>query len=222
MSDRTPDPEDAERLTAATRRLVDLVRRTQASGETAAQALAALERAAELLEPHAHPGPWSQRMLNFEFVNAPIGKPTDFAEFFPYSPLIGPRNPLSPLAELAIRDGRVHGRVRFGAPYVGPPASVHGGVIAALFDELLGCANIASEVGGMTGTLSIRYRQPTPVGVELRLESWVERVEGRKVFARGTIHHGDSLTAEAEGVFIQGSMQRLAERVDAAARDAAK
>ena len=43
-----------------------------------------------------------------------------------------------------------------------------------------------------------------------------------KVFARGTIHHGETLTAEAEGVFIQGSMQRLAERVDAAARDGAK
>ena len=34
MSNRTADPADAERLTAATRRLVDLVRRTQASGET--------------------------------------------------------------------------------------------------------------------------------------------------------------------------------------------
>ena len=222
MSRHEPDPGAAERLTSAARRIVDLVRRTNASGESAEQALAALERAAELLEAHAHPGPWAQRTLGFEGALAPIGKPHDFTEFFPYSPLIGSRNPLAPPATFEIRGGRVHGSVRFGAAYVGPPASVHGGVIAALFDELLGCANLASEVGGMTGTLSIRYREPTPVGVELRLESWVERVEGRKVFARGTIHHGETLTAEAEGVFIQGSMQRLAERVDAAARDGAK
>ena len=218
MSNREPDPPAAERLTAAARRVVDLVRRTAASGETAQQALAALERACELLEPHAHPGPWAQRTLTWEHAFAPISAPRDFTEFFPYSPLIGPRNPLAPPAVFAIRDGRVHGRVRFGAPYVGPPSSVHGGVIAALFDELLGCANIANEVGGMTGTLRVQYRSPTPIGEELRLEAWVERIEGRKIIARGTIHHGDTLTAEAEGVFIQGSMQRFIERLSAASR----
>jgi acyl-coenzyme A thioesterase PaaI-like protein len=222
MSNRTADPADAERLTAATRRLVDLVRRTQASGEIAAQALAALERAADLLEPHAHPGPWAQRTLAFEAALGPIGAPRDFTEFFPYSPLIGSRNPLSPPAEFEIRGGRVHGRVRFGAAYVGPPASVHGGVIAALFDELLGCANLANEVGGMTGTLRVKYLSPTPIGEELRLEGWVERIDGRKVFTRGTIHHRDTLTAEADGVFIQGSMQRLMERVAAATQPAAE
>jgi acyl-coenzyme A thioesterase PaaI-like protein len=222
MSNRASDPADAERLTAATRRLVDLVRRTQATGETAAQALAALERAANLLEPHAHPGPWAQRTLAFQEALGPIGAPRDFTEFFPYSPLIGSRNPLAPPAEFEIRGGRVHGRVRFGAAYVGPPVSVHGGVIAALFDELLGCANLANEVGGMTGTLRVKYLSPTPIGEELRLEGWVERIDGRKVFTRGTIHHRDTLTAEADGVFIQGSMQRLMERVAAATRPAAE
>jgi acyl-coenzyme A thioesterase PaaI-like protein len=216
MPNREPEAAAAERLTAAARRIVDLVRRTQASGESAEHALAALERAAALLEPHAHPGPWAQRTLAFEHALAPIGRPTDFTAFFPYSPLIGPRNPLAPPAHFEIRNGRVHGRVRFGAPYVGPPASVHGGVIAALFDELLGCANLANEVGGMTGTLRIQYRSPTPIGEDLRLEAWVERIEGRKVFARGTIHHGDTLTAEADGVFIQGSMQRFIENFGAA------
>jgi acyl-coenzyme A thioesterase PaaI-like protein len=222
MSIREPDAEAAERLTAAARRVVDLVRRTSASGEAAEQALAALERAADLLEPHAHPGPWAQRTLSFEGAFTPIGDaPRDFAGFFPYSPLIGPRNPLAPPAEFEIRDGRVHGRVRFGAPYVGPPATVHGGVIAAMFDELLGCANLANEVGGMTGTLRVKYVAPTPIGEELRLEAWVDRVEGRKVFTRGTIHHGDTLSAEAEGVFVQGSMQRFVERLAAAARSEA-
>ena len=89
---------------------------------------------------------------------------------------------------------------------------MHGGVIAALFDELLGCANLANEVGGMTGTLRDQYRAPTPIGEELRPERGSRRIEGRKVFARGTIHHGDTLTAEADGVFIQGSMQRFIER----------
>jgi acyl-coenzyme A thioesterase PaaI-like protein len=217
MSHREPDPAASERLTAAARRIVDLVRRTAASGTTADEAVAALEHAAALLEPHAHPGPWAQRTLSWEQALGPIVAPRDLTEFFPYSPLIGPRNPLAPPAQFEIRDGRVHGRVRFGSAYVGPPTSVHGGVIAALFDELLGCANIANEVGGMTGTLRVQYRAPTPIGAELRLEGWVERIEGRKIIARGTMHHGDTLTAEADGVFIQGSMQRFTERLSAAA-----
>jgi acyl-coenzyme A thioesterase PaaI-like protein len=206
-----PDPSAAEQLTAATRRVIDLVRRTQAHGADAAEALRALEHAASVLEPHAHPGPWAQRTLEWSGIYEPVSTPRDFAAFFPYSPLIGPRNPLAPPATFEIRNGRVHGRVRFGAAYVGPPKSVHGGVIAALFDEVLGSVNVANEVGGMTGTLRVVYRAPTPIDEEVRLEGWLDRIEGRKVFARGTLHHGDTLLVEADGIFIQGSMQRLAE-----------
>lgn len=209
--DTPPDPAAAARLTEATRRLVDLVRRTRASGEVADAALRALERAAELLGPEAHPGPFHQRSLAWSGAYAPVqGPPADLHAFFPYSPLIGERNPLAPPVRFEAREGRLFGRVTFGAAYVGPPQCVHGGVIAATFDELLGSVNLLNETGGMTGTLTVRYRQPTPVLQKLRLEGWVERVEGRKVFARGTLHHGETLTAEAEGIFIHGTMERFA------------
>jgi acyl-coenzyme A thioesterase PaaI-like protein len=206
-----PDPSASERLAAATRRLVDLVRRTQAHGADADEAVRALERAAQVLEPYAHPGPFHQRALAWDGTFTPVAAPTDFADFFPYSPIIGRRNPLAPPAVFEARDGRIHGHVTFDAAYTGPPKSVHGGVIAALFDELLGSANLVREVGGMTGTLRIVYRNPSPIGEELRVEGWVDRIEGRKVFACGTLHHGDLLLAEADGIFIQGSMQRFAE-----------
>lgn len=206
-----PDPAAAVRLAQATRRLVDLVRRTRASGEAADEALRALERAARLLEPEAHPGPFHQRSLAWSGTYAPVQTaPADLHAFFPYSPLIGERNPLAPPAHFEVQGGRLVGRVTYGAAYVGPPQCVHGGVIAATFDELLGSVNLVNEVGGMTGTLTVRYRSPTPILEEIRLEGWLDRVEGRKVFARGTLHHGDILTAEAEGVFIQGALERFA------------
>lgn len=216
--DTPPDPAAAARLSQATRRLVDLVRRTRASGETADAALRALERAAELLEPEAHPGPFHQRSLAWSGAYAPVqGAPADLHAFFPYSPLIGERNPIAPPVRFEARDGRLFARVTFGAAYVGPPQCVHGGVIAATFDELLGSVNLLNETGGMTGTLTVRYRSPTPVLEEVRLEGWVERLEGRKVFARGTLHHGDTLTAEAEGIFVQGAMERFAKDAEPAA-----
>ena len=211
-----PDPAAAERLSAAARRLVDLVRRSAADDEAAERACAAIESACEALEPTAVGGPWHQRGLVFAGVGAETAAsapPRDFAAFFPYSPLVGPRNPLAPPAELEVREGRIHGRVRLGPAYNGPPGCVHGGVIASIFDELLGCVNVANGVGGMTGTLRVVYRAPTPLETELSLEAWVDRTEGRKVFTRGTLRHGDTLCAEAEGIFVQGSVQKHAEKL---------
>lgn len=203
------DPDAAADLAAATRRVIDRVRRSAADPETMRRAAAGLEAIARELEADAHPGPFMQRGLEWAGDLAAPEAPRDFAEFFPYSPLVGPRNPLAPPARFEIRDGRIFGRVRYGAAYVGPPQSVHGGVIAATFDELLGSTNLVHQVGGMTGTLTVRYRAPTPILEEITLEGWLERVEGRKVFTRGEMRHAGRLTAEAEGVFIQGSVERL-------------
>jgi hypothetical protein len=146
-------------------------------------------------------------------------RPPDFGaeaqEYFPTSPVIGWCNPLAPPVEVQVVDGRdggfreIAGTAWFDYPYEGPPTCVHGGVIAETFDELLGASLLAAGLPGMTGTLTIRYRKPTPLRAELRLEARCLRQEGRKVFAWGAIHHGDTMTAEAEGVFIMVGPSRL-------------
>ena len=79
---------------------------------------------------------------------------------------------------------------------------MHGGVIAEVFDELLGAASIVAGNPGMTGTLTVRYRKPTPLRTDLRLEARCVERDGRKIIVRGAIYHGEVLTAEAEGIFI--------------------
>jgi acyl-coenzyme A thioesterase PaaI-like protein len=163
----------------------------------------------QLLAPHAHPGPYAQSGLDDDGSGFPsrerLQRP---GEIFPYSPVLGPLNPLAPPVRCEVAaDGAVRGSAEFGACYAGAPGAprglLHGGVIALVMDELLGFANIASGTGGMTGTLTVRYRSPTPVGRPLHMEAHTERVDGRKIHARGSIRHGDRLTAEAEGVFIR-------------------
>ena len=86
---------------------------------------------------------------------------------------------------------------------------MHGGVIAELFDELLGLANIAVGEGAMTGTLKIRYNRPTPLLAPLKLVARNTGHERRKVFVWGGSTTRVSCTAEAEGIFIdvmQGKM----------------
>ena len=138
--------------------------------------------------------------------NQPVaeGHPQDI---FSTSPVIGFANPVAPPVEVWAVEGEngareVRGRVTFGYAYEGPPTCVHGGVIAELFDELLGMSNILAGQGAMTGTLKIRYRRPTPLLAPLELAARHTGKEGRKVFAWGGIYYQGELTAEAEGIFI--------------------
>lgn len=131
---------------------------------------------------------------------------------FDYSPLIGRSNPLSPPIEMLAQEGRVYGRVVFGSAYEGPPGCLHGGYVAAAFDEVLGYAQSLTGNPGMTGRLVVHYRSPTPLHTELAFEAWVERVDGRKIWTRCTLHAGERLCAEAEGLFISiqpGTFEKL-------------
>ena len=81
----------------------------------------------------------------------------------PLQSLIGRSNPVALPVRFWVEDGVVHGRATFGPLYCGAPDLVHGGVVAAVMDELLGVANVVNGRGAMTGTLTIRYLKPTPL-----------------------------------------------------------
>jgi acyl-coenzyme A thioesterase PaaI-like protein len=105
----------------------------------------------------------------------------------------------------------MYGRVTFSSAYEGPPGCVHGGYVAAAFDEVLGSTQSLAGRPGMTANLSVDYRSPTPLHTELRFESWVTGVEGRKTYTHGTLHAGDRLCAEADGLFVAIPFDRVAE-----------
>ena len=76
-------------------------------------------------------------------------------------------------------------------------------MIALLFDEILGTANLVAGRPGMTGTLSVRYRRPTPLLIPLELEARQIRVDGRKIITEATISVEGEVTASAEAIFIE-------------------
>ena len=144
----------------------------------------------------------------------PPSQPANAGEpfgFFDHSPMLGRANPLAPPIELRLEDGRIIGRATFGAAYEGPPGSVHGGFVAAAFDEVLGSTQSLSGAPGMTGRLTVHYRSPTPLHTELRFEGELVSVTGRKILTRGELFAGDILCAEAEGLFISVDIAKFAE-----------
>ena len=224
-------PTPPESLNTALRELIEVVRTADLAGVDLDPAIATVWDLVEELRPTVHDGVRMQAALRYDDVEAHMaGRMRDTGaddvdelareghlspnEFFPYSPVVGALNPISPPVRMwrAPVEGpvgptnEIHGEATLGAAFNGPPDCVHGGVIAAVFDELLGSLCVANGLGGFTGTLSVRYRSPTPLDHALTLRAWHDRSEGRKVFARGTLHHGDQLCAEAEGIFVRSAM----------------
>jgi acyl-coenzyme A thioesterase PaaI-like protein len=199
----TPRRAEMRRAADSVRSVTDRMFATLAPEEALADVTSLVSQAAAILARYPRKRPFEGFP---EAANA--GDPH---AFFDHSPIAGRANPLAPPIEMEIDNQRVIGRVNYGAAYEGPPGSVHGGHIAAAFDEVLGMAQSLGGQPGMTGTLTIRYRKPTPLHTDLRIEASITEMEGRKTFTIGTMYAGDLVTAEAEAVFIRVDMARIAE-----------
>lgn len=194
--------EQKRRLAAAMRLVIERLVPSNAPTEELRLAADGLERYAEALKAHPR---LLKVMGHSESANA-----GNVGAFFDQSPMIGLANPLAPPITIGKSGERTaEGRVRFGSAYEGPPGSVHGGYVAAAFDEVLGFVQSLSGNPGMTGTLTVKYRKPTPLHTDLVIEAEWVRSEGRKTICQGRILADDVLTAEAEGIFVAVPRERM-------------
>lgn len=190
-------PEEVERqralygpLAQSVRELVDATIRTTVDDDEVRLVTAEVDALVARLRRSQLDGPYGVR-----FGAAGRGRPWG-------NTVVGLRNAVAPpLVVEHDETGRSWSDFHLGAAYEGPPGLVHGGVSALLLDQMLGEAAGAGGKPGMTGTLTLVYRQGTPLG-DLRAEAWIERSEGIKTWARGHILGPEGVTVEAEGVFI--------------------
>ena len=127
----------------------------------------------------------------------------DLTSVMPYSPVSRKRNAIAPPIRMwKVGSNEVRGEVIFSPTYAGPPDAVHGGIIAAVFDEILAMANVISGNAGFTGTLTIRYLNKTPLNTPIELWGVNEQQDGRKQLSRGEMRVNGKVTATAEGLFI--------------------
>ena len=193
------------RLADAMRLVIERLVPSNAPVDELGAAADGLERYAEALRAHPR--------LRRGHGHAESANAGDVGAFFDQSPIIGLANPLAPPVTIArAGEKQAIATVVFGSAYEGPPGSVHGGFVAAAFDEVLGYVQSLSGAPGMTGTLTVRYRRPTPLHQKLVFHAELSRVEGRKIFAEARLEADGEVTAEATGIFISmrpGSMDAL-------------
>jgi acyl-coenzyme A thioesterase PaaI-like protein len=185
-------------LADAVRDLIDATIRTEADDDVVAGARTAIESVAQLLRQRTRPERVSYRV---------DGRPLPLG-----NAAIGVCNPIAP--PIVVRhEGHGHCWSEFvlGSAYEGPPGRVHGGVSALVLDHLLGeAASEGLSKARFTGTITVKYLRGTPLG-QLRCDAWIDRSEGVKVIARGTISDAEGVTVEAEGIFIEPAWAREAE-----------
>lgn len=133
-----------------------------------------------------------------------------FVDAFSDSPVSGSANPLSIGLQIA-RDGdEAVGKVTLAPGWQGAPGRSHGGVVAAMVDEVLGALIPIVGVMAFTGELTVRYAAPCPLGEELTFRARVAGREGRKLYLECEGHDaGGTMFAKATSTFITIDLQQF-------------
>lgn len=104
----------------------------------------------------------------------------------------------------ADRDGCVYADYIPRAEQQGYPGVMHGGILTAMLDELIGRTAIASDLWCMTAKLEMRFRKPVPIGEPLKLKGEITKKTGRVLEGIGEIRLTDgSLAVEARGMYLR-------------------
>lgn len=121
---------------------------------------------------------------------------------FAHRAVAGDANPSAMILAFRREDEAVAVTVEFGPVHEGAPGRAHGGVVAALFDDLTGV--VPAMVGAMsvTGRLEIEYRAPVPVEAPVELRAWLHERRGRKIEVHADARTAGTLLASARALFV--------------------
>ena len=124
----------------------------------------------------------------------------------------GPANPIGLHLDFFVAEDRsVVSMPTVADTFEGPPALIHGGIIAVLLDEAMSKAVRVHGLTAMTRQMEIKYLKPVPSAIPIRIEGRLIRSEGRKHWTQANILNEKSVTlATAKGLFIEVRTGRIA------------
>jgi acyl-coenzyme A thioesterase PaaI-like protein len=80
---------------------------------------------------------------------------------------------------------------------------LHGGILAALLDETVGRAAYLVQEWVFTAKVEVRFRQPAPLGQQIRFEGRLVRRRGKFLELSGSaLLRNGTVLAEARGLYV--------------------
>lgn len=132
-------------------------------------------------------------------------------EFDPASIVGGDLHPFGMGARYLREGDEAVGYVTLGNCYEGPPERAHGGIICAIFDEVMGSVFRATgTASAFTGELSVRFLKAAPLGMELEFRARRVSSQGRKQFLEGEARSPEGQFATATATFIEMTAEHFA------------
>ena len=174
--------------------------------ETLTEAHLLVARANELLSTGKL---WTEEERLIRFASqmvVPLGAPiiADGAAFeaFTESPYSGKHNPMRPTSAAYRRVGdEVHADVLVGPALEGAPGRAHGGLTAAVFDDIMGATQRITGLSGYTRTLTVTYRAKLPIDEVVHfIAELVDRDDRTFTIDAKALHEGTTV-ATARAVF---------------------
>jgi acyl-coenzyme A thioesterase PaaI-like protein len=117
-------------------------------------------------------------------------------------PVSGQASPWSVEPDIRRQGDGVVARVTFHAAHEGAPGRAHGGLVAALFDDILGSVMGVIGVGAFTGELTVRFSAPTPLYRELLCTCRFSHRDGRKLYLTGELTDQGTVLCTSTATFI--------------------
>ena len=108
-------------------------------------------------------------------------------------------------------DHRMFTKVWWGPDAEGPPGHGHGGSMAAVLDHCMGITCWVSGHPVVAATITINFHRSIPLGNIYTVETWVEKVEGKKCYTHGEIYLDDPARpySTGSGLFIIQDLERF-------------
>jgi acyl-coenzyme A thioesterase PaaI-like protein len=129
---------------------------------------------------------------------------------FPDCVVSGDANPMGAGVKFQREGSQAVCRTVLGSAFEGAPNRVHGGIVAAVFDDLMGFVLHIEATPAYTGELTVRYLKPTPVRTELEFRAWLRDRDGRKMWIDAEARAAEELVATASGLFVAIDPARFA------------
>lgn len=127
-----------------------------------------------------------------------------FSHDFDDRPVSGAASPWGLDLDLHRHGDEIEALTTLRSAHEGAPNRSHGGVVAALFDDVFGFILGVLETPAFTGDLYIRYRAPTPLFRPLSCRVRLDERVGRKLLLAGELTDVESgeVVATAKATFI--------------------
>ena len=174
--------------------------------------LAQVEREAHAMATALDATPRRDRLALMRASFGPGGLPMGQGSGFDDRAVAGAANPTSAdiEADLGGLDDDVVARVVLRRAFEGAPGRAHGGIVAAVFDDVTGFVIGKLREPAFTGELTVRYVKPVPIETPLEMRSRLVDRERRKLFITAECRDGDEIVATCKAIYITVDPARFA------------